>query len=128
MFLLRPNGSSLPSPRDKATSRSTFLRRPVAAILVEDEARYRSPRIVNKGDLCVHVLGEEVAVALRPKLHRGRAARCAPAAASLPQQALRGWLTIALIERITLNLRATRPPAQGLLDEVAGETATGPTP
>src|SRR2546429_7928301 len=61
------------------------------------------------------------------KLSR-RAARCAPAAVSLPQQALGGWLTIALIERITLKLRATRPPAQGLLDEVAGETATGPTP
>src|SRR5437667_395085 len=55
----------------KATSRSTFLRRPVAAILVEDEARYRSTRIANKGDLCVHALGEEVVVALGPKLHRG---------------------------------------------------------
>src|SRR2546423_5936556 len=53
------------------------------------------------------------------------AARCAPVA---PQQALCAWLTIALIERITLKLGATRPPAQGLLDEVAGETATGPTP
>src|SRR5439155_23119747 len=52
-------------------SRATFPRRPVAAILVEDEARYRSTRIANKGDLCVHVLGEEVVVALGPKLHRG---------------------------------------------------------
>jgi len=52
---------------------SAFLRRPVATILVKDEARYRSTRIANKGDLCVHVLGEEVVVALGPKLHRGAA-------------------------------------------------------
>ena len=56
-----------------APSRLTLLRRPVAAILVEDEARYRSTRIAHKGDLCVHVLGEEVVVALGPQLYRGAA-------------------------------------------------------
>src|SRR5439155_9072095 len=59
--------------RSGAWSVSTLLRRPVAAILVEDEARYRSTRVANKGDLCVHVLGEEVVVALGPELHRGAA-------------------------------------------------------
>src|SRR6266480_5402696 len=54
-------------------SSSTFLRRTVAAILVEDEGRYRSTRIANKGDLCGHALGEEVVVALGPKLRRGAA-------------------------------------------------------
>src|SRR5438309_4426976 len=68
----------LPRPSDRKEDvqgrcLSTFLRRPVAAILVQDEARYRSTRIANKGDLCVHALGEEVVVALGPKLRRGAA-------------------------------------------------------
>src|SRR5437016_14001886 len=49
-------------------SSSTFLRRTVAAKLVEDEGRYRSTRIANKGDLCVHDLGYEVDVALVPNV------------------------------------------------------------
>src|SRR2546426_946200 len=59
---------------------STFLRRPVAAILVEDEARYRSTRIANKGDLCVHVLGPRATTTSSPRTWTHKSPLSAPLA------------------------------------------------